>query len=367
MAENLIGLSLDLLIHPGETVKELIEERGMSQEELAIRTGYSAKHISEVVRGKKDISHEFANRLEYALDIPAYFFINLQSNYDKELFTLNSMANIQDSELSVLCELKDIIKYLENNSIIECGSKKEATVLSMRKFLNINDLSSIKSLPIIQAAFRGSKSNKVNPNVLYAWQKLCDYLTKDIEVGCSFDSEKLLSKKDEIKSTMFLDADEMVVELKKIFSDCGIVFEVVRNFPGAPVQGFIQKKEDKMILCMTIRQSFTDIFWFTLFHEIAHLVFGDYSDTYIDFQNDKNFAYTSTEKRADEFARNELIDPNDYKLFIEEGSINPLSVASFAKTQNVLPGIVVGRLQNDTGNYTLMSKLRSRYVWSNEK
>lgn len=85
MMGNMNGLFLDLLVHPGETIKEILDERIMTQEELAIRTGYSPKHISEVVRGKKDISSEFANRLEYALDIPAHFWMNLQGIYDKEV------------------------------------------------------------------------------------------------------------------------------------------------------------------------------------------------------------------------------------------------------------------------------------------
>lgn len=85
MMRNMNGLFLDLLVHPGETIKEILDERIMTQEELAIRTGYSPKHISEVVRGKKDISSEFANRLEYALSIPAHFWMNLQGIYDKEV------------------------------------------------------------------------------------------------------------------------------------------------------------------------------------------------------------------------------------------------------------------------------------------
>lgn len=47
------GLSLELIVHPGETIKELLNDKNMNQEELAIRTGYSAKHISEVLSGKK--------------------------------------------------------------------------------------------------------------------------------------------------------------------------------------------------------------------------------------------------------------------------------------------------------------------------
>ncbi len=73
MLENMNGLSLDLIIHPGETIKEILEDKKMTQEELAIRTGFSAKHVSEVVGGKKDISSKFADRLECALNIPTSF------------------------------------------------------------------------------------------------------------------------------------------------------------------------------------------------------------------------------------------------------------------------------------------------------
>ena len=119
---NVNGLSLDLLVHPGETIKEVLEEKKMSQEELAIRTEYSPKHISEVVRGKKDISSEFANRLEYALGIPASFWMNLQSNYDKEVFEINSLSNIEEKELNILKDFGLICK-LNSSSSLDINSK----------------------------------------------------------------------------------------------------------------------------------------------------------------------------------------------------------------------------------------------------
>lgn len=85
MAEKLIGLSRDLIIHPGETLKEMLDDRDMSQRELAIRTGVKEPHISNIVRGKKPLSVSFAKKLGYALGVDANFWINLQSNYDKEL------------------------------------------------------------------------------------------------------------------------------------------------------------------------------------------------------------------------------------------------------------------------------------------
>ena len=212
MMGNVNGLSLDLLVHPGETIKEVLEEKKMSQEELAIRTEYSPKHISEVVRGKKDISSEFANRLEYALGIPASFWMNLQSNYDKEVFEINSLSNIEVKELNILKDLKDVIKFCENTEIIECNSKKEITVLNMRKFLNLNNLCSIPSLSIQQAAFRGSKANKVNVYVLYAWQKLCEYFTNKIKITNSYDIEKLKTKYEDIQINFADEQDIKILE-----------------------------------------------------------------------------------------------------------------------------------------------------------
>ncbi len=96
MLGDVSEFAIELLVHPGETVKDVLEEKNISQAELAVRTGCSFKHISEVVRGKKDISFEFASRLEYTLGIPAHFWINLQANYDKEIQKYNKLALVVD-------------------------------------------------------------------------------------------------------------------------------------------------------------------------------------------------------------------------------------------------------------------------------
>ena len=79
------GLSREMIIHPGETLKEFLEDRNMTQQELALRTDASPKHISTVLSGEKSISISFAKKLEYALNIEAEFWVNLQNAYDKEI------------------------------------------------------------------------------------------------------------------------------------------------------------------------------------------------------------------------------------------------------------------------------------------
>lgn len=361
MMENVNGLSLDLIIHPGETIKEVLLDRNISQEELAIRTGFSAKHVSEVINGKKNISSKFANSLEYALNIPTSFWINLQGLYDDEIIELEKINNIKEEEFAILNDLRDITKYLEQEKIIDNNQNKSLVVLNMRRFLNLNDLTAIPNLPFQQVAFRGSKKNMVNVYVLYAWQKICEYYTSKMVISSFFDKDKLKTKYNEIKDTMFLEPNEMILKLKKIFSECGIAFEVVRNFKGAPVQGFIQKRNDKISLCMTIRQSFSDIFWFSLFHEIGHLVNEEFNNYFIDY----NFIDGEIETKADKFAENVLIDDDKYQMFKEGDIDNYQNIKKFAKSQNVLPGIVIGRLQRDLNDYSFMTNYKEQYKWSN--
>lgn len=73
------------MIHPGETLKEVLDDRGLSQKELAIRTGFTEKHISTVIKGKKGISCKMAKSLEYVLGIEDSFWCNLKSKYDGEI------------------------------------------------------------------------------------------------------------------------------------------------------------------------------------------------------------------------------------------------------------------------------------------
>jgi len=111
-----------------------------------------------------------------------------------------------------------------------------------------------------------------------------------------------------------------------------------------------------------IRQSFSDIFWFTLFHEIGHLMYDDFNDLYIDY----NFIESEVEKRANNFARNTLINEDDYNIFIKSRKYDFITITEFAKSQNVKPGIVIGRIQKDIDDYTFMAKYRERYKWVNQ-
>ena len=88
MAERKIGSLAELLPHPGESLLELLETYGMSQNELSKRIGYTPKHINEVCKGLKPITPDMAIRLSAVFNLSSTFWNNLQANYESEYKTV---------------------------------------------------------------------------------------------------------------------------------------------------------------------------------------------------------------------------------------------------------------------------------------
>jgi HTH-type transcriptional regulator / antitoxin HigA len=74
----------DYLVTPGEVLEEYLEDRGMTQAELADRTGLAKKTIDEIIKAKSPITHEAALKLERALGRPAHFWSNLEQQYQDD-------------------------------------------------------------------------------------------------------------------------------------------------------------------------------------------------------------------------------------------------------------------------------------------
>ena len=162
MEPKMNGLSLEFIIHPGETLKEVLEDKNMLQEELAERTGFSPKHISEVVNGKKGISPKLAKSLEYVFGIPATFWINLQGIYDKEIIEFEEKNNISKSEFEIAKEIRPVLEYAVKLKLIDKISNDVESVLVSRNICGVQNLTYMEKILSSQVAYRTSTKQKVN-------------------------------------------------------------------------------------------------------------------------------------------------------------------------------------------------------------
>ena len=116
---------------------------------------------------------------------------------------------------------------------------------------------------------------------------------------------------------------------------------------------------------LTIRGSWADIFWFSLFHEIGHLLLHSKQMVFLEGDNQEH-EFDEPELEADRFAADILISPEEYDSFLNAKAFYPKDIELFANRLGIDPGIVVGRLQHDGYiENSWHNHLRSRYEWKN--
>ena len=127
--------------------------------------------------------------------------------------------------------------------------------------------------------------------------------------------------------------------IKDRFLEAGVVLVVLPNLSGSKTNGATKRIGKSVMLMVNDRRLYADSFWFTLLHEVGHVINGDYG---ISFESDAGDA----EQKADEYAANKLIDPQLYEDYVHrsKGHFTATSITAFAKSIDRDPGIVLGRL-----------------------
>lgn len=158
--------------------------------------------------------------------------------------------------------------------------------------------------------------------------------------------------------TLTTEHKDFYLLIKKAFADAGVIFVVLPNLPGSGINGATKKVGQNVMLMVNDRRFYSDTFWFTLFHEIGHIIDGDYGITFEGEQNGQ-------EDAADKYAEDKLIPPDAYKAFLEKKQYGEQAIRLFAQSIGRDPGIVLGRLQNDKKvaftNAALSKALRHKY------
>ena len=126
---------------PGATIKEQLEDRGMSQKEFASH-GYVQKHISHLINGDVRLTHEVAYKLEMVLELLARFWNNLESIYREKIAKVAAENALDtDKELAKKFPYKEMAKY---GWVPDIRSSSER-VMELRKFFEVVELGKVLS------------------------------------------------------------------------------------------------------------------------------------------------------------------------------------------------------------------------------
>lgn len=351
-------------IPPGETLIEILNERGISQSELAKRLNRPVKFVNELVKGKTSLIPETAIQLEKVLGIESTFWNNLESIYQDALERKKRQREIIGQyKLAVKFPIKQMIGY----HWISYNKSKEALVESLLSFFGVTSLQNIIEREKLTYAikYRISQKSQYNIYAILAWLRR-GVKDGEIKKTAPFSKTRLQKSLDEIKTLTPLDPQEFHTKLENILSNCGIAFIVTPQLAGAPINGASRwLSPNKALIQISLRYKYNDIFWFSIFHEIGHLLLHSKKSFNIDFLNDSD--NRQEERQVDQFAANVLIPHHEYQTFktkIEStGNVTYSDIKKFAQKNNIHPGIINGRLQHDKIIPYTWNKYRDKFDW----
>lgn len=117
----------DFASHPGEALKDILEDRGMNQAELARQMGRPRKTINEIIQGKASITPQTAIQLERALGASAEFWINREGQYRLNLERIKNRSNyvekIENALVSAICIIQHEAGLSDTHDRVEHGIK----------------------------------------------------------------------------------------------------------------------------------------------------------------------------------------------------------------------------------------------------
>lgn len=338
-------------VPPGEILLEALDERGMSQSELAIRLGRPLKTVNEIIKGKAAITPETAIQLERSLGVSARFWTGLESRYRDTLARLEAEQELEG--LVAWIEgfpIADMVKH----KLISRGTTKAGTLSNVLAFLGISSPAAFDRLDAV-ASYRASPAFQTAPKAVASWLRWGELRAADIEAP-AFDAKKFRAVLEEIRPLTRSEPFDQVFKL--VQAKClqaGVVVLLIPELQGTHLSGAARWIGAKAVIQLTLRHKTDDQFWFTFFHEAGHLLSAGRRRDFVDLATDDD--ESEEENAANQFARDYLLPPTDYAAFTTRGDFSSATIRSFAKEQGVSAGIVAGRLQRD--GYLMPAKART--------
>ena len=343
---NIINYKDIMAFHPGYFVAEIVEEMGITQDEFATRMGTTGKTLSNLIGGHINLSNDLAKKLSTMLGSSIEFWLRLQKEYDEKILEIK-----QQQEFDAQADFVSMIDYSYFEKVANLPHTKAVSekVANLCQFFTVSDLR-ILAEPDFLVNYRSGIANTEFKNIVNAraWIQTALNFARAIETK-DFNATKLKTYLSEIRNMTTQNPEIFIPRLREIFSECGVAFVLLPHLKNSGINGAVKWiNAECVVLAINDRRMFADTFWFSLFHEIKHVLQQKTKTVFVSSNVQEMQVYDKKlEEEADQFAQNYLIPEKEYTEFIKNKHITNNDIIRFASEIGTHPGVVVGRLQHD--------------------
>jgi HTH-type transcriptional regulator/antitoxin HigA len=341
MDKHLINEYLpDYAVMPGEVLVAELEMRGMTQQELAKRTGLTPKHIVAIAKAKSPITPETAIKFERALGMPAEYWLNLESHYQEAMARLAEEKRLEHD----LGWLKRIpVSAMVKFGWVQKHKEAKSQLISVLRFFGIASADQWDDMwPNLNVAYRQHSHHEVYPEAVSAWLRRGEIEASNIHTE-PYDRARFRHALDEIRGLTTQSPSLFIPKMKKLCGEAGVAVVFVPALPKTGVSGATRwLTPQKALIQLSLRYKTDDHLWFTFFHEAGHILLHGKKNLFIEGNNGFD---EIKEAEANAFAESELIPAKVFAIFMSKNIYNKSSIQKFAREIGIAPGIVVGQLQ----------------------
>lgn len=344
--------------HPGTVIKLELEERGISQKEFAEMLGIQRSHLNEIIKGKRSMTNNVADRIEEVLGISSVSLMNLQTQYEYDIRQIEKKSIEEQEALNTLRLFDEIfdVKTLLKRLGCSCNMATEKLAFLVSE-IHQSEPAELK----LEANGMFKKFSKTgqDPRMLMTWKLLAETTARKIQPRKTF----LPEKKEELLKELtkaFHNNTDTINQISNVFSDNGISFCIVKKVEKASVDGYSFIDNGIPYIIVTERYDRIDNLAFSVLHEVGH-IFLHYLDgiknefhlSIPDYDNE-----SIAEHEANVFAANALIPINLWKN-APKVRVNPIDIqktyTDWAEKNGFNKWIVLGRIAYETGMYKFKS------------
>jgi len=337
----------------GEFIQEWMDDKGVTGADMARRLGVSAKHVSELLSGGVALTPAIAVALESVTGVPADHWSRMEALYRADLVRLAAEAEL----VSQYERVKAFpLKFLRRLGFITAGSDdKPGVVRQFYQFFRVTSMNSLEVTWRHGVAYRRAAAANSNSEALLTWLTVAE---RDIEFAslAHFDKDALRRLIPVLRAMSCDTPSAYVKSVTSALAGVGVALCLVPEVPGLGIHGATRWINGHPVIQLSLRGKTDDQLWFTLFHEIGHVMLHDARGLFLSGIDSQQ------EAEADQFAADTLIPP----LMADRLPLsrNLTDVRQFAAEIGIAPGVVLGRIQHETGDYGWGHQLKQHFEFS---
>jgi HTH-type transcriptional regulator / antitoxin HigA len=339
---------------PGEFLRDELEARDWTQAEFAEIIGRPVRLVNELIAGKRGITPETAHELAAAFGTSAQLWMNLDAAYQLSLVSPKTERIVREATLRERFPVREMQKrgWIQKTESFE---ETEQSILGYFALRSVGDVIQF------QHAARRNHDEELT-TIQWAWIFRVNQLATALQVA-AYSEQRLRAAIPELEKLMT--EPEEVRHIPKILAECGVRLVIVEPIPGSKIDGvcFWLKDDTAPVIGLSLKGDHIDRFWFTLWHEIEHVLRGDgKGGIIVDEFDDNSSQLNAVEKAANEAAANRCVPNKAMADFIARHSpmFSEKNMIGFAKIMKRHPGIIAGQIQRRTSRWDLFKKHQPR-------